>query len=145
MYDNLCFKDVIARKKHTCDYCGEAINVGELHHWGKYIYDGHFYEWRSHLACKRIASAIWDYVDPDEGMSDQEFMDGCQEICQRFVCPDCPHWNKEYDDCDKDESYCLDRLDEFFKTYELYKAGRKAYYAIWKCREKEKQNGNQDV
>lgn len=71
-------------------------------------------------------------------MSDQDFTDGCQEVCLRFICPDCPKWNKEYCDCDDDLTYCIDRMDEFFKSHELYKAGRKTYYEIWKCREKEK-------
>ncbi len=132
-------KNVKARKQYTCDYCGEIIKKGEVHDWQKNICDGTFYEWRCHLSCSRVASGIWDYVDPDEGMSDQEFMDGCQEVCQRFVCPDCPHWDKEYGDCDKDETYCIDRLDDFFQKYELYRAGREGYAQIYKCREKPKE------
>ena len=84
-------KNVKARKPYKCDYCGRIIVKGEVHDWQKNIYDGSFYEWRCHLSCARVASAIWEYVDPDEGMSDQDFMDGCQEVCQRFICPDCPH------------------------------------------------------
>ena len=74
-------------------------------------------------------------------MNDQDFTDGCQEVCQRFVCPDCSKWNKEYGDCDEDQTYCIGKMDEFFKTHELYKTGRKAYYEIWKCREKEEGEG----
>lgn len=129
-------KNVKARKPYKCDYCGRIIVKGEVHDWQKYIYDGSFYEWRCHLSCARVASAIWEYVDPDEGMSDQDFMDGCQEVCQRFICPDCPHWDKEYEGCDNDESYCIDRMDEFFQKYELYCAGRQGYAHIYKCREK---------
>ena len=125
-----------ARKQHSCDYCGSIIEKGEEYSCQKNIFDGTFYEWRTHLACSRVASAIWDYCDPDDGMSDQDFQDGCQEVCQRFICPDCLDWNKEYAECEKDGSYCIDRMDEFFKMHELYKAGRKAYYEIWKCREK---------
>ena len=124
-----------ARKSHRCDYCGEIIEKGEEYDYQKNIFDGTFYEWHTHLACSHVASAIWDYVDPDDGMSDQDFMDGCQEVCQRFICPDCPEWEKEYGECNKDESYCIDKMDEFFKTHELYKAGRGAYYEIYKCRE----------
>jgi len=125
-----------ARKNHRCDYCGGNIQKGEMYSYQKSVFDGTFYEWRAHLACTRVAFAIWDYVDPYEGMSDQEFMDGCQEVCQRFICPDCPRWNKEYDDCDDDLTYCIDRMDEFFKTHELYKAGREAFHEIWKCRKR---------
>lgn len=136
MQEMIAQKNVKARKAHHCDYCGGIIEKGELHDWSKHIFDGDFYEWRCHMACARVASAIWDYVDPDEGMSDQDFMDGCQEVCQRFICPDCPHWNKEYDDCDEDETFCIDRMDAFFKTHELYMAERRGYAQIWKCREK---------
>jgi len=31
---------------------------------------------------------------------------------------------------------CIDRMDEFFKTHELYRAERKAWHEIWKVREK---------
>ena len=68
-------------------------------------------------------------------MSDQDFHDGCQEVCQRFVCQDCPSFNKEYEDCEKDESFCINKMDEFFKTHVLYFAGRQGYAQIWKCKE----------
>lgn len=131
-------RDKKARKPHLCDYCGGFIDKGEIYDYQKNIYDGTFYEWHSHLACSRVASAIWDYCDPDEGMSDQEFQDGCHEVCQRFICPDCPEWDKEYEECNKDESYCIDRMDKFFGKNVLYRADRMAGYEVWKCREKGK-------
>ena len=132
-----------ARKRHQCDYCGEIIEKGEEYDYQKNIFDGAFYEWHAHPACSHVASAIWDYFDHDDGMSDQDFMDGCHEVCQRFICPDCPEWDKEYGECNKDESYCIDKMDEFFKTHELYKAGREAYYEIWKCRENRRASDGQ--
>ena len=72
-------KSKVARKSHHCDYCGEIIEKGETYDYQKNIFDGIFYEWHIHLACSRVASAIWDYCDPDEGLSDQEFQDGCQD------------------------------------------------------------------
>ena len=123
-----------ARKPYVCDYCGEKIEKGEVYDFYKGKYDGRIFDWHSHLKCQRVADAIWDYCDPDEGMDEDQFQDGCQEVCQRFICPDCLEWDKEYEDCNKDESYCIDKMDEFFKTHELYKVGRKAYYEIWKCR-----------
>ena len=137
MYENLVIKDRIARKKHTCDLCGKIIDKGEKYEYQKFIYDGAFYEWRSHLACSRVSSAIWDYADPDEGMSSDEFDSTCADVCGVFICPDCPEWNKEYGDCEKDLSYCIDRMDEFFKTNELYRCQRKGCVTYWKCREKQ--------
>ena len=142
MYENLVIKDRIARKKHTCDLCGKIIDKGEKYEYQKFIYDGAFYEWRSHLACSRVSSAIWDYADPDEGMSSDEFDSTCADVCGVFICPDCPKWNKEFEDGDDDLSYCIDRMDEFFKTHELYRCQRKGCVTYWKCREKQAERRN---
>ena len=127
-----------ARKQHICDYCEKPIEKGTLYEWSKNIFDGEFFEWRSHLACAHIASAIWDYVEPDEGMHSDEFHDGCQEVCQSFICPDCPKWDaEEYEGCTDDKSYCLDKMEQFFGTHELYIAKRDGYAHIWKVRKKD--------
>jgi len=138
MYEHLETKNVIARKMHLCDWCNQAIAKGEEYERQKFKYDGRIDTWHAHLACSRVASAIWDYADPDDGMDSWEFDENCCEVCREFICPDCPEWNKEYGECEKDESYCIDRMDDFFKTHELYRAGRKGYGEIWKCREKGK-------
>ena len=136
-YENLQHKDIVARKPHSCDWCDGTISKGEKYHYEVFKYDGELCTWHSHLACTRIASAIWDYVDPYDGMTSDDFTEGCNDVCREFICPDCEHWNKEYEDCEKDEQFCLDKLDEFFKTHELY-AERDGYgYRVFKCREKE--------
>ena len=136
-YENIKQKDVVARKQHTCDWCNGTIEKGETYHYQAFKFDGEFCEWHSHLACSRVASAIWDYVDPDDGMDENQFDEGCADVCQEFICHDCEHYSKEFEECEKDEPYCIDRMDEFFKTHELY-AVREGYYRAWKCREKEK-------
>lgn len=138
MYDHLKTEIRKSRKPHKCDWCGAVIEKGEQYEYQKFVFDGKMFDWKAHLACSRVASAIWDYVEQDEGMSSDEFMDGCQEVCQRFICPDCPKWNKEYEECEDDESYCIDKMDEFFKTHELYedRSMRTYRYEMWKCREK---------
>ena len=138
MYDNLGTVVRKARKPHKCDWCRKVIEKGEQYEYHKFVDGGKMYDWKAHLACSRVVSEIWDYVDPDEGMNDEEFMEGCQEVCQRFICPDCQKWNKEYEQCDDDESYCIDKMDEFFQTHELYedKSMRTYGYKAWKCREK---------
>ena len=134
MTETITYEDRKARKPYFCDYCGGRIEKGEVYHYYKGKYDGRLFDWRSHLSCQRVADAIWEYCDPDEGMGEDEFQSGCQEVCQRFICPDCPEWNKEYEECNKDETYCIARMDEFFKTHEMYRAERQAYYETWKCR-----------
>lgn len=133
MYRNLVNEERKARKDYACDWCKANIKKGERYNYQKFIFDGDFYEWKSHLACERVAYAIWDYVDPDEGMSSDEFHDGCGDVCRAFICPDCPEWDGEYSDCKKDEPYCIDRMDSFFLTHELY-CSRDGYRQVWKCR-----------
>ena len=137
MYEHLETKNVIARKEHKCDWCEKLISKGEEYERQKFKYDGEFFEWHTHLACSRVASAIWDYADPDDGMDSDQFDEYCAEVCCRFICPDCENWNKEYGECEKDESYCIERMDEFFKSHELYRAERRGFYEFWKCRERE--------
>ena len=127
-----------ARKPHTCFFCGETIEKGETYHYQSSIWDNTVWEFHEHLKCHDISIEIWDYCDLEEGMSDEDFQDACKDICQEFVCPDCPKWNNEIEDwCDDDEYYCLDKLYEFFKTHELYKAGKNEWGTVfWKVREK---------
>lgn len=136
MYEHIETKDVKARKSYKCDWCGEEIKKGELHEYQTFVYDDELCHWRAHLACSRIASAIWDYADPYDGMGSDTFDANCAEVCREFICPDCPEWDKEYSECNKDDSYCLDRMDEFFKTHVMY-ATREGYYRIWRCKEKD--------
>ena len=135
MYQSLTNKDVIARKEHQCDWCRQKINKGELYNYQTFIFDGDFRDWHSHLACSRVVTAIWDYCDPDDGLDSWGFDEGCADICREFICPDCENW-KEESGCERDESYCIDKMDEFFKDHELYRAGRKGYTEIWKARDK---------
>ena len=139
MNELLARKDRKARKNHECDLCGETIPKGELYVWSKNVYDGNIYEWHEHKNCSEVCSAIWEYVDPDEGMSDQEFQDGCCEVCQCFICPDCPKYDNETGECEDDVTYCIDKMAEFFKTHRLYRDGRNKYgREIWKIREEAK-------
>lgn len=126
-----------ARKDHKCNLCGGHIQKGETYRWSKNVYDGTIYEWHEHKNCSEVCGAIWDYVDPDEGMSDQEFQDGCCEVCQCFICPDCSKYDNETGECEDDVTYCIDKMAEFFKSHELYRDGRNKYGGeIWKIREK---------
>lgn len=138
MYENLETKNVIARKQHICDWCKKRINKGEEYERQKFKYDGEFCEWHAHLACSRVALAIWDYAEPDDGMDSDQFDENCAEVCSDFICPDCENWNDEFHDCELDESYCIDKMDKFFETHELYRHKRTGYITIWKCREKQR-------
>jgi hypothetical protein len=136
MTEQLESKDKVARKQHICDYCGEIIEKGEEYHYYKGVCDGNIFEWESHLSCQRICDAIWDYADPDEGMTADDFWQCCHDVCRIFVCPDCSEFDVDADSCNKEKSLCLDKLDELFKTKELYLDRREGCAYIWKLRDK---------
>ena len=134
-----------ARKDHKCDYCGEVIPKGTKYYWQKNIYDGTFYEWHEHEKCREVASAIWNYADPDEGMDEELFKNTLSEVCQCFICPYCEKWERDFG-CVDEENYCIDKAYEFFKTHELYKDKKRSIYERWKCRERrENQCKNQII
>lgn len=129
-----------AKKDHRCDYCNDIIHKGEFYDWSKHICDGELYEWKTHEKCSFIADEIWDYAEPDEGMDSDLFSETLSDLCKVFICPDCAKFDKEQGCCEDDESYCLDKSYEFFKTHELYKDGRDIHYReIWKVRPRKEQ------
>jgi hypothetical protein len=118
-------KVVKARKEHQCDFCGHKISKGE-----KYDYslnkgdDGDLYHWRSHVHCAELCSAIWDYVDPDDGMTYDDFNNGVHELITTFYCPfHCDKFDKETCDCDSfysdDSDNCIRKFAEFMRTRKL--------------------------
>lgn len=134
-------KDRKARRTHTCSYCGEPIEKGEVYEWAKLKYEDMIYEWKNHTKCGFIANELWEFADPDDGMSEDDFREACERFCRKFICPECPHADKEtYDEleCEKDESFCTDKIYDFLQTYELYKDRKEGWYDIWKIRERRK-------
>lgn len=118
MPDILSQKERTARKRHACCLCGGYIEKGEKYNWQKLKYDGLIYEWKEHKECSHIASEIWEYVDPDEGMTSEDFMEGAADVCQTFICPDCKDHAKEDRDC----RVCLHKLYDLFQTHTLQRS-----------------------
>lgn len=112
---------VRARRPHVCDYCGHVIRIGERYVRSCNKFDGQLYTWHSHPHCDRLASAIWDYVCPDEGMDTYTFRDAVQTVMSEHYCPaHCPKWDKHWG-ClaGNDMTSCLRRFDEFMQTHRL--------------------------
>lgn len=126
-----------ARKPHTCNYCGEVIPKGEIYNHAKLKADD-LYEWKSHERCSFIASELWNYIDPDEGMTESDFQEGCQEFCKAFICPDCTNADIEADDCNLDKIYCADKIYEYLQTHDFKRAkDKRGWLGVWKCVPKE--------
>lgn len=123
-----------ARKRHCCDYCGNYIEKGETYRHSINKADCGLYSWKSHEKCAELAGIIWDIVDPDEGMTADQFCDNLREVAYTFICPECPYRNAETDDCDCAlRMKCIDHIYEFFQNYDLV---MKEPY-VWKCVKKE--------
>ncbi len=137
MYATLEHKIRTARKEHSCDYCGKIIKPGTPYMWSKNVYDDTIYEWHSHTECEFIVGQIWDYVDPDEGMSEEDFREACKDLSETFICPDCKKWDADNIECNDGEQYCLNKLYKFLQKNELYRADRGIDYCVWKSRPKE--------
>ena len=115
-------KKVKALKDHVCDYCGCKIHKGEMHEYQRNKSDGRLYTWRCHLHCQSLCSKMWNYVDPDNGMNSDEFIDSARELMCAFYCPGhCDKYDKELEDCNDefDEDSCIRRFAEFMEGKEL--------------------------
>ena len=112
-----------ARKPHTCSLCCEEIKPGEQYRYDTYKFDGDVNDLKTHMECDAVSTFLWDYVDPWEGMTSDDFLYACADVCRTFVCPDCEHFDPEHaedgDYCQKNDSYCIHKLYELSKKYYL--------------------------
>lgn len=112
-----------ARKPHTCSLCGAEIKTGEQYGYDTYKFNGEVYDWKMHMECDAVSTFLWDYVDPDEGMTQDEFLEACDDVCRIFICPDCEHFDSEGaedgDYCRENGTSCIHKLYELSKKYYL--------------------------
>ena len=117
-----------ARKPHRCNLCGGEIKKGTEYDSQTLVYDGMVYGWKMHPECNAVSSFLWDYVDPDDGMTADEFLDACSSVCRTFICPDCEHFDAEGasdgDYCKEDRSFCIHKLYELAQKYYLSRQRR---------------------
>lgn len=106
-------KERVARKEHHCNYCGEKIKKDEKYEWSKLTNGDYLYEWKSHHKCNYVANKLWEFIDPDEGMSEVEFKDGCVEFMHVYLCSDC---NDTYEDCFSYQA--VNKIYDYFKRQE---------------------------
>ena len=115
-------KVVKARKDYHCDFCGCKIPKGERHDCSINKQNGELYTWRTHLHCQTLCDKIWNYVDPDEGMTSDEFINAIRELADTFYCPfHCDKFDKETLECESefDDDVCVKRFAKFMETHEL--------------------------
>ena len=123
-----------ARKQYECMLCGGTINKGEIYDRQVCKYDGEIYSFISHKQCNEISSMLWNYIDPDEGMTSEDFQEGIGYYCYQFICPHCDNWNSEDSECQVDYDPMESRLylvAERLKKYPLKRVKTK-YGTDWK-------------
>jgi hypothetical protein len=125
-----------ARKLHTCNYCNGSIVPSAEYKYSVHVQDGQLFDWKAHLKCEFIAHELWRYVDPDEGMTQEDFQEGCSAFCFDFVCKDCDRYEFEDNECRDDHYYCLDKIYDLLQTHTL---SRKKTYG-WELKERKSKN-----
>ena len=128
-----------ARKAHRCSLCGGTIQPGETYVFCVNKYDGEIGSFKEHAKCNEIANEIADFVDADDGITEEEFMDGVNDILHDFICPDCEYFDSIEDpwceEC-KEVHKCntIDMVYDFLQKYELYRAYHENRYFGWMAR-----------
>lgn len=109
-----------ARKEHHCGLCRGKINPGE-----KYIYQfivdgGDSWDFKMHEKCGYISQKLWNWFDPDEGLTDDFFENDLPNYSHRFVCPHCECFNGEECSVEKNGGTdCIDRIYDRLQKYKL--------------------------
>ena len=134
-----------AKKIHICDLCHENINPGQSYFYQFLRDGGDLWEFKAHDSCEFIMKELWDYIDPYEYMDDIYYQEGVTSFCKQFICSECEHFNKEYfNNCDKEEGYCLSKVEQLLRKYEVHKERNynNPIFVKWylKARNQEEQN-----
>ena len=129
---------VKARRPHVCDFCGSEIPKGESYEASTCKNEDRIYTWHSHVHCQNLCDEIWHYVDPDNGMTRDDFLGAVRELTQTFYCPfHCEHYDKEVQDCAEefDDNLCVRRFAAFMETRRLDLVLEQGRGLCWRVRE----------
>lgn len=66
-------REVRAKKKHVCDFCGMSISEREKYMKSTYSHEGSLYDWKTHKHCSDIAEKLNMYNDFDDGLTGEDF------------------------------------------------------------------------
>ena len=109
----------VAKKDYRCDLYRGNINKDDKYCYS-FIEDGDdSWSHRAHIECEFVANELWNYINPWDGMSDEEFIDGCRDFCRHMLCPNCACWDDEYEECRNVQDFCFDKIVEELKKYDF--------------------------
>jgi len=72
-------KETKARKRHTCNFCGDRIIINQIYMKSTHVYDGMIYDWKTHKYCSELARRLNMYDECDEGVTQDDFMESVSE------------------------------------------------------------------
>ena len=108
-----------SRKNRICDYCGGSIEIGDRYCHQVNKETGECWAFNAHCECEFLATELYDFIDPWDGMTEDDFYDGVHEFCYRMICPNCASWDDEYGECRQDQSYCTHKCIEKLLKYDF--------------------------
>ena len=112
-----------ARKKHYCNLCRMGIEPGEIY-LDQFCREGtEVYHFKMHEKCNFISSELSEYIDPYDGMTEDDFVEGVTNFCKSFICKSCDVYNRIYEECEEDNfpgCDCLEKVFNFLQKYEYY-------------------------
>ena len=125
---------VRSRKRHTCNLCGGIIPARAEYNMQINVYDGRLYTWRTHLHCQSLCGKIWNYVDPDEGMTYDRFQEAVAQLMHTFYCPyHCDEYFKQDDDCDRGfDAECVRLFAQFMEPRALFLVKEPNGFMCWR-------------
>lgn len=112
-----------ARKQHNCDLCGKSIPKDEEYNYAFVVDGGDSWGFKAHLKCRFIMHELWQWFDPDEGLTHEHFEENLPEYCELFVCPHCPDFYQDENEdnaCKLSKCPGIDCIDKIVKRLEEY-------------------------
>ena len=96
MWDLATDTKPVARKRHTCDHCGNSIDAGEQYERRDGLWEGEFESFKSHVGCLNAVDAIHklhnltaddEYFDPGNWeQSDWRYLaENCHPDAERLM------------------------------------------------------------
>lgn len=118
-----------ARKEHSCNLCGKKIKKGDEYRLSFYSDGGDVYSLREHKSCIDLVSELdAAYLMEAGEYSQDDFDEAITELGRKEVCPKCPYWDEECQECREDNyvaDECMDKVLEFGRTHRYDARGRR--------------------
>jgi hypothetical protein len=132
-----------ARKEHRCDLCRGKIIPGEKYVYQFIVDGGDSWDFKMHEKCDYISQKLWNWFDPDEGLTSDYFEESLPDYSYAYVCPHCEYFTSEKE-CKAElngGTDCIDRIYDRLQKYMLVKKGGRWDIPKWVEVERESEVG----